>query len=260
MRLIFGGVSPSPSFGQYLMNMMMLNGFIGIPSIDGVYWSLFYEIRFYFYVFILLMIRQLHRVTELFGVWLLLSLLVTCWPTRYASYLLMPAYAHYFIAGSMFYLIYKDGISEYKVAILILCYFSAIIHAFQNVQIDTIQYGTTFNEIIVAIILASFFALFFIIIFRASKILVNDKWLTLGALSYPIYLLHQHIGLILVNMLSPYINKYLLMFGIIVLVLCLAYFVNQEIEKRYSPRLKIFFQCLLKKDEPCKKAKRICVW
>ena len=48
--LLIGGKHFSASLSQYLINMTMLNGFFDVPSIDGVYWTLFVEIKFYFLV------------------------------------------------------------------------------------------------------------------------------------------------------------------------------------------------------------------
>jgi peptidoglycan/LPS O-acetylase OafA/YrhL len=48
--LLAGGYHHPAPFRVYLLNMTMLSGFFGVPSIDGVYWSLFVELQFYFLV------------------------------------------------------------------------------------------------------------------------------------------------------------------------------------------------------------------
>ena len=40
----------------------MLSGFVGVPSIDGVYWSLFVEIRFYLLVLLVLAFGWMPRI------------------------------------------------------------------------------------------------------------------------------------------------------------------------------------------------------
>jgi len=51
-------------------------------------------------------------------------------------------------------------------------------------------------------------------------------------LTYPLYLIHQHIGFIIFNHLQPYVNKYLLVSAIIVLMLAVAYMLSDRIEPR----------------------------
>ena len=44
------------SLHEYLVNLTMLGGFIGVREVDSVYWSLFVEIQFYALVFLVLLI------------------------------------------------------------------------------------------------------------------------------------------------------------------------------------------------------------
>jgi peptidoglycan/LPS O-acetylase OafA/YrhL len=52
--LIIGGTHYHATVTQYLANMTMLSGFIGVESIEGAYWSLFIEMQFYAFVAIVL--------------------------------------------------------------------------------------------------------------------------------------------------------------------------------------------------------------
>ena len=47
VTLLLGGAYFSVSAPQYAVNLTMLSGFFDVPSVDGVYWSLFVELRFY---------------------------------------------------------------------------------------------------------------------------------------------------------------------------------------------------------------------
>lgn len=48
--LSFGGDRFSANPAQFFLNMTMLNEFFNVKSIDGVYWSLAVELKFYFLV------------------------------------------------------------------------------------------------------------------------------------------------------------------------------------------------------------------
>ncbi|EEO0292918.1 acyltransferase, partial [Salmonella enterica] len=74
VTLVIGAPTYSVSFNQYITNMTMLNEFIGIPSVDGAYWSLFVEMRFYALVAIILIIGKIHRSQELILSWLIISI------------------------------------------------------------------------------------------------------------------------------------------------------------------------------------------
>jgi len=71
--VFLGGERYSATLGQYLVNMTMLSDFLGVEPIDGVYWSLFVEIRFYILVALVLIIGRIHQVQALLVVWLLAS-------------------------------------------------------------------------------------------------------------------------------------------------------------------------------------------
>lgn len=48
------GTDMSVTLKQVLINFTMLQQFIGVQNVDGVYWTLFYEIIFYAIVFLIL--------------------------------------------------------------------------------------------------------------------------------------------------------------------------------------------------------------
>lgn len=55
---------------DYLANMTLMGWQFGVPDIDGVYWSLVVEIKFYVIVAVVLACGQMKRVRLLlFGVW-----------------------------------------------------------------------------------------------------------------------------------------------------------------------------------------------
>ena len=58
------------SWPRYFANLTMLNGFVGIGGIDGPYWSLYVEIKFYLLVALLIMIRKIHCIEFFLAGWL----------------------------------------------------------------------------------------------------------------------------------------------------------------------------------------------
>jgi len=228
----------APTFRQYLINMTMLSGFVGVPSIDAVYWSLFVEIKFYFLIFLALLFGQIHRAKYLLGGWLILYLVTTAWPVKYVSYFLIRDYAPYFIAGAMFYLISKEGLSLYKGIVVAVCYVFVTLHAFAQAGEMEAHYQTSFNAVAVALILAACFLVLFLIAHGRTGSFASAKWAGLGALTYPLYLVHQSIGFTLFNAGYSHVNVHLLVWGVVALMVLVAYIVNKGVEQPSAKPMK----------------------
>ena len=52
--LAIGASDYSASINQYLINMTLLSDFMNVPPMDGVYWSLFVELKFYAFVAVII--------------------------------------------------------------------------------------------------------------------------------------------------------------------------------------------------------------
>ena len=224
--------------GQYLANLTMFSGFVGIPSIDGVYWSLFVEMKFYFLVFLLVSLRQIRFVDHYLGAWLAASLLLTLHPIRGLGGLLMPHYAAYFVAGAVFYRIAQSGNSLYRTLLLLVSFGLAMIHAQRNAAMFGQLYETRLSFAVVATAVAGFYGLFYLIATRKTPWLAWKQFAWFGVLTYPLYLLHQHVGFMLFNRLHPWLNRYVLLCGVVALMLALSYWVHRRIENVYAQPLR----------------------
>ena len=240
--VIAGGTRYHASLWQYILNMTMFGGFIDVKPIDGAYWSLFVEMKFYALVLAVLLFRQMHRIKELLGLWLILVLLISHWPIPYAGSFLIPKYAPYFIAGAMFYIVHTEGICAYKIFIIVMSYLLALREALHKLSSLQAYFHTYFSSIATATTLAIFFIVFFFISTGRTRKLAGDKWLFLGALTYPLYLLHENIGFIIFNKLYPHVNQHVIMIGTIGAMLIAAFIVNRMVEKRYAKPMKVLLE------------------
>ena len=71
VTILIGAQRYTVSIRQYLANMTMMSGFIGIGSIDGVYWSLFIELRFYAFIAAILLIGKIKKAQLFLTIWLI---------------------------------------------------------------------------------------------------------------------------------------------------------------------------------------------
>lgn len=81
--LMIGSPKYKAEFFQYLTNLTMFHKCIGIESIDAVYWTLEVELRFYFLIFILILIKQLKIIKYFLGLWLALTLILTKYDIKF---------------------------------------------------------------------------------------------------------------------------------------------------------------------------------
>ena len=68
---------------------------------------------------------------------------------------------------------------------------------------------------------------------------LNRRYLILGALTYPLYLIHQNIGYMLFNIMHKHLNKYVILVSVTLVVSATAYLIHIYIEKKYSMNIKL---------------------
>jgi hypothetical protein len=99
-----------PGGVQILVNLTMLQQPLGVSGVDGVYWTLFTELRFYLLMALLLRKGLTYRKTVVFCcVWMTLSVLGPSLFNVQINTLLITDYSPYFIAGIAMYLMRRFG-------------------------------------------------------------------------------------------------------------------------------------------------------
>ena len=232
------------SLREYAINMTMLNGFVGVRSVDAVYWSLFVEIKFYFLIFLTLLFGQIHRIKPLLTLWLAAYLVNSFWPIKVLSFFLIPDFAPYFIAGAFFFLIHKEGVSLFKLAMVSVCFVVAGFEALPGLDEMAVKYSTPMSKTVSWAALGAFFVVFFLVATGRSRRWASPRFVLLGALTYPLYLIHQNIGYALLNRGYGKVNTHVLMWGVTALMLLVAYAVTR-FERVAAPSLKTVLTRLL---------------
>lgn len=236
--ITWGGPVYAASFKQYLINMTMVSDYLHTPAIDGVYWSLSLEIRFYALITILLLIRQIHRAELFLLIWLAATFALEWHPIGKLRFLLISDYATFFIGGATIYMVWSKGMTPLR-ALMILC--SLILGIMQSIKgMEDIcrYYHTEMNPVITALLVISFYAIMLLVALRKTGALAAMRWVTAGALTYPLYLLHQNIGYIIFNHAYPSTNIHLVFWGTIALMLIGAWLIHKLIEQKAAPLLK----------------------
>ena len=244
--LLLGAPRYEAGFVQYLVNLTMIHGFIGFDSIDGVYWTLMVELKFYFIIFGLIIFKQIKRVKYYLGLWLLLAVVMTFYDVKYLGFFLFPEWSYYFIAGACFYLIHKEGKKPYFFVLLAITYAMAIYYALETIGRLEAHFPGEFHASVIIFSISIFYGLFYLIATNQSKWFNRPGFLVIGALTYPLYLIHENVGFILFNVFSSYANKYVILCAVSAAMLYVSYLINRFIEKKYAPIFKRRLNALIK--------------
>jgi peptidoglycan/LPS O-acetylase OafA/YrhL len=245
MIVTIGGVRYSATISQYLINMTMLSGFIDVPAIDGAYWSLFVEIKFYVLVAAVLIIGRIHQAQLFISLWLIASVALEVFPIGKLCDFLIVDYSAYFIAGAAYFMIWSQRISLTRVLIIIFSWGLALFESINTLPSFEKHYNTVMNSYVVAGIITAFFFVMCLVSFRKTAFLGRKRWLLASVITYPLYLLHQNIGFMIFNIAYPKVNQHLLLWGTVLLSIGAAYAVHIFVEKKFSPTMKTFLYKIL---------------
>ena len=239
ITLALGGYSIFTfTFPQFLANVTMAPNVFGEPHIDSAYWSLFVELRFYAIIAVLIAVKAFRRVDLVLGVWTLVMVVISALGTRISfsmikllDMLVFPTYAHYFIAGALFFLIRSRGVTPARILLLgangLLALRWSRIEARRLGRILEVEYSMLITVGLVVL----FFAVFAAVAFNLTGWLQRPAFLSLGALTYTLYVVHQHVGYLLLNELDGRMNRYLALAAVLVSVMVLASILNKAIEE-----------------------------
>ena len=235
---LFGGSRFDVGLGQYLLNLSMVSGYFDIPAVDGVYWTLLVEMKFYLLVFLLLLFRQVDHIDRYLAGWLELAYaaLLLDGPSLLRAYLITD-WAAYFIAGCTFYLVRSRGPSRLRWALRAGACGLSLYHAVTVAARLEAQFQQPFSGAVVAGIILGCYGLFLLLALGRTQWL-NLPWLaTLGALTYPLYLLHQMIGYVIFQHFAD-ANRFVVVSATIALMLGLSHLVHRLVERPLAPRMK----------------------
>lgn len=222
--------------GQYAYNLTMLHDFLGVPPLDGSYWSLTVEIAFYVLISLLIAYRLLPHLNLCLLLWLGTTLLpaITHSGSFYVT-LFFPDFAPYFVAGMLFFLLQQpQGRSWQRYGLLALAYGLAVRAAIAQAHQMSAAFHAAVLPVVAVVAVTLFFGLFYAITSRRLR-LNNFTWLAgFGTLTYPLYLIHSNIGFIIFHRLGHLVDKYVLLGGTLLLMLGAAWLIHTLVEKRLS--------------------------
>ncbi|WP_327677774.1 acyltransferase family protein [Kitasatospora sp. NBC_00458] len=185
-----------------LVNLTLFQKPLNSTYIDGVYWTLWMELQFYLlFAIVVRMGLSYRRVTAFCGIWAVASLLVPQAGNPLLTLFVMPLEAPYFIAGVAIYLMYRFGPNLMLWGIVGFTWLTSM------GRIDELKRGfegaaghTLSWNVVAAVITAAYLVIIAVALGYFDW--ARWRWLTVaGALTYPLYLIHQEAGWTMIHWL-----------------------------------------------------------
>jgi peptidoglycan/LPS O-acetylase OafA/YrhL len=227
----FANGRPQPS--HVLVNMTMLQQFVRIRDIDVVYWTLAAELRFYILFAIVVCFGLTYRRVVLFCVLWTVAAIYSEYSQFQPLVLVMESrFASYFVAGIALYLIYRFGPNLLLWGILGASVSLAVIHLEVRVADLNRAKNMVFNSQPKALlIMLCFFALMVAVALGWFSWLRWPGLTFIGALTYPVYLLHMQLSTIALFRLHDVVPPWILVAAVVAGVLLLAHLVHRYVER-----------------------------
>ncbi|MFJ1993948.1 acyltransferase family protein [Streptomyces asiaticus] len=235
----YKAVSPSDA----LVNLTMLQQPLGVDRVLGVCWTLWAELRFYalFALFVVLPGATRHRVVLFCAVWTLGSAFAEASDLPLLDVVLMPEYSSYFIGGMGIYLLHRFGHDALAWGIIGISFLIgqhyAIRELWHPANIGAFSYRSATG--IIAVVAFGYVAVTLIALGKLNW--AHWRWLTVaGALTYPFYLVHEHLGWVVVWVLHQKLGipSYGTFALTVLVMLGLAWLLYRFIEQRFTPMIK----------------------
>ncbi|MBI3899906.1 MAG: acyltransferase [Gammaproteobacteria bacterium] len=230
--IFWGGEKMSVSLPQFFASLTMVAPVFKQPFVDGVYWTLIFEIRFYLLVFALLFIGLSHKLDVIFSWWAILLFAVWLIRPELSSITYLGTYYAFFVGGAVLATIRAKGYSFLNITALASAFIVSLSFTLSQVSSMEARKGTDYSEVVIGLLIVSFYLLFFLLNLRVLSRLKLPFSLFLGGLAYPIYLLHAHFGYMVMSTFGNESNKWIVYALLLLIVVTVSRIVNAGIETR----------------------------
>ncbi|MGQ5635484.1 MULTISPECIES: acyltransferase family protein [unclassified Streptomyces] len=223
---------------EFLVNLTMLQQPMGATRVLGVCWTLWVEVRFYVLFALLVVLRGVtyRRVVLFAAVWTTAAVLCRSSGDALVNQVVMPEYAPFFVGGLALYLIHRFGGDLLAWGIVAMSWLLAQSAATQGL------WGPHPHRdpyVVVLVVTAAFAAVAAVAVGWTRW--ASWPWLvTAGALTYPFYLVHEHLGWFVIRVLHRGLGlpAWPTLAVTVAGMLLLAWLIHRFVERPLGPRLK----------------------
>lgn len=232
-------VSPSDT----LVNLSMLQQPVGADRVLGVCWTLWAELRFYalFALFVVLPGASRRRVVLFCAVWTLMTVITSASHVEFLRVVFMPEHSAFFIGGVGLYLVHRFGDDALAWGIVGVSFLLGQHYAVAGLvhPPNPHYFSTRSAYVVIAVLALGYAAVAAVATGRTGW--ATWRWLPFaGALTYPFYLVHEHLGWVVIGGLHRGLGipSYATFALTLLVMLVLAWALHRFVEQRFTPVLR----------------------
>ncbi|MEP9382523.1 acyltransferase [Nocardioides sp. KR10-350] len=236
VAMFFANDQMSVTVPQILVNATMIPGDLRVAPVDGVYWTLAYELKFYFLVFLFLFFGKGRWLDRFIPAWTVVMVAISVVSFHHSTTIpYAGGYYLLFAAGALIAHIRDHGPRWWTVVPLLGAYVMSVRFAMDEADQFLAHKGTALNADVVGVIMTVFFMAVASMCIPWVAALQLPHARSIGALTFPIYLLHAHFGYMMLNHFATDQNKWLVYPVLIAVLLSLAWLLHWAVET--GPRM-----------------------
>lgn len=230
----------SMSWHTYLWNLTMIPRSFGASPVDGVYWTLGIELRFYLLIGILLLLGLRRVLPQVIAGWSVLMLLITLAAPSLAGQIYLGDFYLLFATGALLAELHRRfaaGCSRpwWLKASLACAAIGALIASFRRAQVRTVPGegdGLAWNPwIYTALVLLAMLLIAALGTPQIAQLRLPFSRAA-GGITYPLYLLHANLGYIAFSHLATARTLPWIQLATLAVILALAWTLHRVVEVR----------------------------
>jgi len=179
---------------QFLANITMLPRIFHQAPIDGVYWTLTIELTFYLLVLIVLLLGLGRFLDALFPVWSFGMLVVTLMAPALSGLPYLGGYYAFFASGAIIASIRRRGFTLLGMLGLGASMITAFVFVARNAADFNAHNTFQISQLVAFALLGAFYLVMCLLWSPRAAALKVPFSKPISDLTYPVYLLHAHIG------------------------------------------------------------------
>ncbi len=225
-----------------LVNLTMLQAGYSVTGLSSVYWTLWVELWFYLiFSTVVLLGLTYRRVLAFCCLWLIGTVTATAANNQFLDTVIQPATAPFFIAGICFYLMRRYQPNFLLWLLVATCFLLGQHSVIDQGSRAIWGAGIKYSWAIGTSLLAVFFTVMAMVALGKLDRISWRGLTVLGALTYPLYLLHMDLGFAFFDRADQHLGHANAILAALPAVLILCWLVHRYVERPASRWIKHHF-------------------
>ncbi|MFW0110862.1 acyltransferase family protein [Rothia sp. CCM 9416] len=228
---------------QFFANLTMVPNLLGQDYVDGAYWTLGFELFFYFIVLLIMLIGLANYLTPIMIGWAFLCA-ADEFLIRHQDYFITSRPFPAFIGGALIASYVFGHRSVFKLLAISCAWLCTISSEVGYSKLLEAIHHRNYSSIVVALLVTCFFAILMLNAIPRIRFIKIPHSRLAGDLTYPLYLLHAHLGYMAISMWAKLVRPELFLLFVVLqlaIFMLLSYCVNRYAERALRKFWKIFF-------------------